>query len=108
MEKFSNIDVVHETGIASILRSELNNYKIQYEEIKKDGIIDLDELNVIISGMNELENKAVSLKSKCVNSDESRELEELIGIIKIEAAKMTNARNNNLANVQMNQMSNQL
>jgi ABC-type phosphate transport system auxiliary subunit len=76
--------------IASVLKTELDNYKKEYEEMKKDGVIDEEEQKRIITTMSELENKAKELKTKIENENTKKIMDEIINIISDEQNKITN------------------
>ena len=80
--------------ISSVLKSELENYKTEYNSMKADGIIDEEELKRIITTMQELEFKARTLKEKMADEKERQVMEEIISIINSEQVNMINIKNN--------------
>ena len=80
--------------ISSVLKSELENYKTEYNSMKADGIIDEEELKRIITTMQELEFKARTLKEKMADEKERQVMEEIINIINSEQVNMINIKNN--------------
>jgi len=95
IKKFSDLNEQDSIEtISSVLKTELENYKKEYEEMKKDGVIDEEELNRIITTMQDLEFKSRTLKEKMTNEKEKLIMEEIINIINSEQVNMTNAKNN--------------
>ena len=76
--------------IASVLKTELDDYKKEYEKMKEDGIIDEEEEKRILTTMSELENKAKELKEKIENENTKKIMDEIINIISEEQNKITN------------------
>ena len=82
--------------ISSVLKSELEKYKNEYNSMKSDGIIDDQELNRIITTMQDLEFKARSLKEQITSENEKQVMEEIINIINSEQVNMINIKNSNV------------
>ena len=76
--------------IASVLKTEMENYRKEYEEMKKDGVIDEDEFKRIIATMKELTSKSNELKSKMTNEKEISIMNDIVSIILDEQEKMIN------------------
>ena len=94
MKKFTDLNENDSIEtIASVLKTELDNYKKEYEEMKKDGIIDEVEQKRILATMSELENKAKELKEKIENETTKKIMDEIINIINEEQNGITNINN---------------
>ncbi len=79
--------------ISSVLKAELEANKQEYEKMMADGIIDSEELNRIITTMQELEFKARTLKDKMPEGKEKQLMDEIITIINNEQVNMINIKN---------------
>jgi hypothetical protein len=80
--------------ISSVLKSELDANKKEYTDMMSDGIIDDEELNRIITTMQDLEFKARTLNEKITGEKEKQIMEEIINIINSEQVNMINIKNN--------------
>ena len=99
-KKFKDLDASDNIEtIASTLRSALAEYQAEYEKMKSDGVIDDEELNRIITTMQELEFKARTLKTSMTAPNEIQIMDEIINIINAEQVKMTNIKNNPMEEV---------
>lgn len=95
MSKFKDLNEMDDIEtIASTLKECLEENKKEYETMKADGIIDEDELNRIITTMQDLEFKARSLKEGMDSDSKKAIMEEIIAIVNGEQVKMINAKNN--------------
>ena len=94
-KKFKELDASDNIEtIASTLKNALAEYQAEYEKMKSDGVIDDEELNRIITTMQELEFKARTLKEKMADEKERQVMEEIINIINSEQVNMINIKNN--------------
>ena len=93
MKKFTDLNE-HDSieTIASVLKNELDNYKKEYEEMKKDGVIDEEEQKRIIDTMSELEKKSSELKEKIDNETTKKIMDEIINIINEETNAIINTK----------------
>ena len=92
IKKFSDLNEQDNIEtISSVLKTELDNYKKEYEVMKQDGIIDEEELKRIIETIKALLSKAKELKDKMTNEKEISIMNDIISILLEEQEKMINA-----------------
>ena len=86
--------------ISSTLKRDLDEYRQEYEKMKADGVIDEEELNRIITTMQELEFKARTLNANMKSEQEKKIMEEIINLINSEQVNMINIKNTPVQEVQ--------